>query len=118
MTGPNSIRGNYENVAAVVVALEAAGVEFPENGGGPSVRDSETGEPRPVVNQKLRRAPGRPRAGRRASGLLRAAGDRCRTPWKAFFRGKRLMLCKVLGVRFASSALGGVARALGVGAQA
>ena len=37
--GDGPIRGNYENVAAVVAALEAAGVEFiPSNGGGPGAR--------------------------------------------------------------------------------
>jgi transcriptional regulator with XRE-family HTH domain len=37
--GEGTVRGNYENVAAVVGALEAAGVEFiPENGGGPGAR--------------------------------------------------------------------------------
>jgi hypothetical protein len=37
--GDGPIRGNYENVAAVVAVLEAAGIEFiPENGGGPGVR--------------------------------------------------------------------------------
>jgi transcriptional regulator with XRE-family HTH domain len=37
--GDGPIRGNYENVAAVVGALEAAGIEFiPENGGGPGAR--------------------------------------------------------------------------------
>ena len=33
------VRGSYENVASVISALEAAGVEFiPENGGGAGVR--------------------------------------------------------------------------------
>ena len=33
------VRGNYENVVAVVDQLEAAGVDFiPENGGGAGVR--------------------------------------------------------------------------------
>jgi DNA-binding XRE family transcriptional regulator len=37
--GDGPIRGNYENVAAVVAVLEASGIEFiPENGGGPGVR--------------------------------------------------------------------------------
>jgi transcriptional regulator with XRE-family HTH domain len=37
--GDGPIRGNYENVAAVVGVLEAAGIEFiPENGGGPGAR--------------------------------------------------------------------------------
>ena len=37
--GEGPIRGNYENVAAVVGVLEAAGIEFiPENGGGPGAR--------------------------------------------------------------------------------
>jgi hypothetical protein len=37
--GDGPIRGNYENVAAVVAALEAAGIEFiPSNGGGPGAR--------------------------------------------------------------------------------
>jgi transcriptional regulator with XRE-family HTH domain len=37
--GDGPIRGNYENVAAVIGALEAAGVEFiSENGGGPGAR--------------------------------------------------------------------------------
>jgi transcriptional regulator with XRE-family HTH domain len=37
--GDGPIRGNYENVAAVVAALEAAGIEFiPANGGGPGAR--------------------------------------------------------------------------------
>jgi DNA-binding XRE family transcriptional regulator len=37
--GDGPIRGNYESVAAVVAALESAGIEFiPENGGGPGVR--------------------------------------------------------------------------------
>jgi transcriptional regulator with XRE-family HTH domain len=37
--GGGPIRGNYENVAAVVGVLETAGIEFiPENGGGPGAR--------------------------------------------------------------------------------
>jgi hypothetical protein len=37
--GDGPIRGTYENVAAVVGVLEAAGIEFiPENGGGPGAR--------------------------------------------------------------------------------
>ena len=37
--GGGPVRGNYENVAAVVGALEAAGVEFiDENGGGAGAR--------------------------------------------------------------------------------
>jgi transcriptional regulator with XRE-family HTH domain len=33
------VRGGYDNVASVIAALEAAGVEFiPENGGGAGVR--------------------------------------------------------------------------------
>ncbi len=37
--GDGPIRGNYENVAAVISALQAAGVEFiSENGGGPGAR--------------------------------------------------------------------------------
>jgi transcriptional regulator with XRE-family HTH domain len=35
--GDGSVRGNYDNVAAVVAALEAAGVEF-TNGDQPGVR--------------------------------------------------------------------------------
>jgi hypothetical protein len=35
--GDGPVRGNYENVAAVVAALEAAGIEF-TNGGQPGVR--------------------------------------------------------------------------------
>src|SRR5215467_11039582 len=37
--GDGPIRGNYENVAAVVAVIEAAGIDFiQENGGGPGVR--------------------------------------------------------------------------------
>lgn len=37
--GDGPVRGNYESVAAVVAALEAAGIDFiTENGGGPGVR--------------------------------------------------------------------------------
>jgi hypothetical protein len=36
--GDGPIRGNYDNVAAVVAVLERAGIEFiPQNGGGPGV---------------------------------------------------------------------------------
>ena len=35
--GDGPVRGNYENVAAVIAVLEAAGVEF-TNGGQPGVR--------------------------------------------------------------------------------
>jgi hypothetical protein len=46
--GDGPIRGNYENVAVVVGALEAAGVEFiEENGGGPGVRLKKTPKKRP-----------------------------------------------------------------------
>jgi transcriptional regulator with XRE-family HTH domain len=36
-SGDGPVRGNYDNVAAVVAALEASGVEF-TNGGQPGVR--------------------------------------------------------------------------------
>jgi transcriptional regulator with XRE-family HTH domain len=62
--GDGPIRGNYENVAAVVAVLEASGVEFiPENGGGPGVRlrkpaavpAQSAGAPKPVPASKTRK---------------------------------------------------------------
>jgi transcriptional regulator with XRE-family HTH domain len=48
--GDGPIRGNYENVAAVIDVLEAAGIEFiPENGGGPGARLRTTATTTPTA---------------------------------------------------------------------
>jgi hypothetical protein len=53
--GDGPIRGNYENVAAVVGVLEAAGIEFiPENGGGPGARLRTTATTPTVAPARLR----------------------------------------------------------------
>jgi hypothetical protein len=53
--GDGPIRGNYENVAAVVGVLEAAGIEFiPENGGGPGARLRTTATTPTAATAKLR----------------------------------------------------------------
>jgi hypothetical protein len=45
------VRGSYENVAAVVAALEAAGVEFTSNGDNqPGVRMKAAAEQRPGLS--------------------------------------------------------------------
>jgi hypothetical protein len=69
------IRGNYENVAAVVGVLEAAGIEFiPENGGGPGARlrttaTTPTAAPASASKPSAKTATAKKKRGRSISGL-------------------------------------------------
>ena len=73
--GDGPIRGNYENVAAVVGVLEAAGIEFiPENGGGPGARlrtapANPTMAPPSASKPSAKTAAAKKRRGRSTSGL-------------------------------------------------
>jgi hypothetical protein len=70
--GDGPICGNYENVAAVVGVLEAAGIEFiPENGGGPGarLRTTATTPPRDRLARQSHR-PRRRQPGRSAGGAF------------------------------------------------
>jgi transcriptional regulator with XRE-family HTH domain len=68
--GDGPIRGNYENVAAVVGVLEAAGIEFiPENGGGPGARLRTAGAPASASKPSAKTATAKKKRGRSISGL-------------------------------------------------